>query len=349
MEPMESDDFANYDGVGVSGSSGEQEGVQEGAQEGEHDGWSSKGQVLEESLGYDVDDGLGGFGETTYGDRDGGGDSGSGAGAGAGDGSGGTYTVESSKALEVSLASARALVDPLTKLIPWEHLPKTDRNYNFGPEFLSYLSLPVRLRILIEHRMGWGGAGHCRRLKHATANHLEARFGYALGLWETSGDNRDLSKHRNPSGYEDKEILDVDADPVLKQWLGHYRKYLDKQAKKLGRVGVNLANIPYTAGPGDIKKAVVELLEWSGCVSAIDPWWQKQAWNHDGTVTVFMPKVAANDLVTRCEQGLLILRPPRGPSNPRVIKAWFAKPRGAGDGVDSSNTNQVSQSLDSWQ
>lgn len=264
------------------------------------------------------------------------------------------YTAQSSKALEASLAAAKALVDPLTKSIPWEHLPKEERAYTFGPEFLQFLSDSVRLRLLIESRMAWGGAGHCRKLTSSVTNHLDSLYSYGISLWQASDDYRDLLKSRSGSSNRDQaeNVIVLGQDAVLDQWFGHYRKYLDKQAKKLGRVGVNLANIPYTAGPIDIKRAVEQLLGWEGAVSAIDPWWQKESWNHDGTVTVYMPKVAANDLLLRCEQQELMIRPPRGSGGPRLIKAWLAKGGRAGvspqASEDSNSGNHVSQSLDNW-
>jgi len=279
------------------------------------------------------------------------------------------YTAQSSKALEANLAAARALVDPLTKSIPWEHLPREERVYTFGPEFLQFLSDPVRLRLLIESRMAWGGAGHCRKLTSSVTNHLDSLYSYGISLWQTSDDYHDLLKSRSGStptnsdkgqgqswgGEEGGGPIVLGQDAVLDQWFSHYRKYLDKQAKKMGRVGVNLANIPYTAGPIDIKRAVEQLLGWEGSVSAIDPWWQKEAWNHDGTVTVYMPKVAANDLVARCEQQELMIRPPRGAGGPRIIKAWLAKgvragisPQSSEHSEDSSSESHVSQSLDNW-
>jgi hypothetical protein len=262
------------------------------------------------------------------------------------------YSPQASRAIEASLAAARSLVDPLTKVIPWEHLPKNERFYSFGPEFLPYIASSVKLRLLIESKMAWGGAGHCRKLATAVADHLESQNSYGLSLWEASDDYRDLLKKRVGSEYEVDvvESLSKGQDVVLDQWLGHYRKYLDKQLKKLGRVGVNLANIPYTAGPVEIKKAVEQLLGWEGSVSAIDPWWQKDSWNHDGTVTVYMPKVAANDLVARCEEQALMIRPVRGSGGPRIIKAWLAKGFRAGYSQQATEGSEgsVSQSLDSW-
>ena len=251
------------------------------------------------------------------------------------------------------MAAARALVDPLTKVIPWEHLPKNERLYCFGVEFLSYLSHTVKLRLFIESKMAWGGAGHCRKLPTTVSNHLESQYAYGLSLWESSDDYRDLLKKRasSPLDLDNLVILAKGDDVVLDQWLGHYRKYLDKQSKKLGRVGINLANIPYTAGPVEIKRSVEQLLGWEGSVSAIDPWWQKDSWSHDGTVTVYMPKVAANDLVEKCEQEQLVIRPPRGSGGPRVIKAWLAKTaRSSGQQAASSKTSKedVSGSLDNW-
>lgn len=259
------------------------------------------------------------------------------------------YTGESSKVLEASLAAAKVLIDPLTKVIPWEHLPKTERFYNFGPEFLQHISNTVKLRLLMESKMAWGGAGHCRKLSTSVENHLESQYSYGLSLWESSDDYRDLLKRRAGSDYEGGEvdIIASGEDVVLDQWFGHYRKYLDKRAKKLGRVGVNLANIPYTAGPLDIKRAVETLLGWEGSVSAIDPWWQKESWNHDGTVTVYMPKVAANDLIARCEQQQLSIRPSRGAGGPRLIKAWLSKGARAGYSQQASE-GSVSKSLDNW-
>lgn len=259
------------------------------------------------------------------------------------------YSSQSSKGLEASLASARSLVDPLTKVIPWEHLPKPDRYYNFGPEFLPYISCMVKIRLLIESRMAWGGAGHCRKLTTAVENYLDSQYSYGLSLWEGSDNYRDLFKKRAglDSGMEESISVVKGDDVVLDQWLGHYRKYVDKQAKKLGRVGVNIANIPYTAGPWDIKRAVEQLLGWEGSVSAIDPWWQKGSWNHDGTVTLYMPKVAANDLVSRCAEQQLVIRPPRGAGGPRVIKAWLSKGARAGYSQQASE-GSVSESLDHW-
>lgn len=267
------------------------------------------------------------------------------------------YTARSSKALEASLSAAKSLVDPLTKSIPWEHLPKDERLYSFGPEFVQFLSDSVRIRLLIENRMAWGGAGHCRKLTTSVANQLESLYSFGLSLWNDSGDSRDLLKSRSGTGSSilPNDSVVLEQDVVLNQWLGHYRKYLDKQLKKLGRVGVNLANIPYTAGPVDIKRAVEQLLGWAGSVSAIDPWWQKHSWNHDGTVTVYMPRVAANDLVERCQQQQLIIRPSKGAGGPRVIKAWLAKGSRSGpsqseieDSDSSEQASHVAQSLDKW-
>jgi hypothetical protein len=259
------------------------------------------------------------------------------------------YSTQSSKALEASLAAARALVDPLTKVIPWEHLPKNDRLYNFGVEYLQYLSPMVKLRLLIENRMAWGGAGHCRKLVSSVANHLDSQYAYGLSLWESSDAYGDLLKKRNTSPYEAQAELSIvkGDDVVLDQWLSHYRKYLEKQGKKFGRVGVNLANIPYNAGPLDIKRAVEQLLGWEGSVSAIDPWWQKDSWNHDGTVTVYMPKVAAADLVDKCLQQQLVIRPSKGAGGPRIVKGWLAKGFKAGYSQQATEET-VSESLDNW-
>lgn len=237
-------------------------------------------------------------------------------------------------------------IDSLTKQIPWERVPKDGRSYLFGEDFLPYLSLEMKFRLLLESKMAWGGAGHCRKLMPRVATVLETSYGYGITLWEASDDVSDLLKKRSssPTNISQQSLeLEDDSnsdqllrDVVLQQWLGHYRKFLDKQAKKVGRVAVNLANIPYTAGPLEIKKSVEDLLAWEGAVVAIDPWWQDDRWNHDGTVTVYMPKVAAADLVTKASEGLLSISPVvRGrvrsnastvsSTSPRRIKAWLTR------------------------
>jgi hypothetical protein len=252
----------------------------------------------------------------------------------------GGYDPQNSKVLEAKLAQARALIDPLTKKIPWEHLPKTSRYYNIGAEVLPYLSNSVKMRLLIEHKMAWGGAGHCRKLSAQVFNFLEGHLGFGLSAWEASDDYRSLSKERVATGYQ-ADSLNVEQDSVLEQWLGHYRKFLDKQAKKVGRVAVNLASVPYAAGPKEIKETLETFLGWKGCVSAIDPWWKKDVWVHDGTVTVYLPKVAANQVLDACQEGkFTISAKSSGPS--RVIKAWLAK---TGSGGSSESTDTYDQGL----
>lgn len=256
----------------------------------------------------------------------------------------GGYTPQNSKVLEARLSEARALIDPLTKRIPWEHLPKTSRLYTFGVEVLQYLAPSVKVRLLIEHKMAWGGAGHCRKLTTQVFNFLEAQVGYGLSSWEGSEDYRSLSKQRANTNYHADmvDIFAVEHDPVLEQWLGHYRKFLEKQTRKAGRVGVNLANVPYTCGPKEVKEGVEGLLGWKGSVAAIDPWWKKDVWEHDGTVTVYLPKVAAQELVDKCQNSQLTLMP-KGGSKPRAIKAWFSKgSNGASSGSSSMSDSEPS-------
>jgi hypothetical protein len=273
-------------------------------------------------------------------------------------GSDGSYSSENSKVLEARLREARALIDPLTKRIPWEHLPKTPRNYTFGTEVISYLAGAVKVRLLIEHKMAWGGAGHCRKLNQQVYNFLESQVGYGLTSWELNEDYRSLSKQRASTDYNMSlsDTFAVEPDIVLEQWLGHYRKFLEKQAKKAGRVAVNLANVPYMCGPKEVKDGVEALLGWKGCVSAIDPWWKRDAWEHDGTVTVYLPKIAAQDLVTKCQNSELTLFGKKS-SVPRVIKGWYAKDstsRFGGSGVSrgdgaSPPSPSSSSSDDLWE
>jgi len=258
------------------------------------------------------------------------------------------YSPQNAKVLEARLSEAKALVDPLTKRIPWENLPKTSRSYNFGVEVLPYLTGAVKVRLLIEHKMACGGAGHCRRLRKQVHDFLEGQVGYGLGTWELSEDYRSLSKQRVASNYHSDmtDVFFVEPDTVLEQWLGHYRKFLEKQIKKAGRVGVNLANVPYNCGPKEVKDGVESLLGWKGSVFAIDPWWKKDVWEHDGTVTVYLPKVAAHELVDKCKEGQLSLVGKGG--TPRVLKAWFSKgPEEASNASYSSSGASIS-SEDLW-
>jgi hypothetical protein len=194
--------------------------------------------------------------------------------------------------------------------------------YNFGVEVLPYLSGAVKVRLLIEHKMAIGGAGHCRQVEQQVYNFLEGQVGYGLVSWELSEDYASLSKQRAAPNYHTDmvDIFAVEPDIVLEQWLGHYRKFLEKQAKKAGREAVHLGNVPYNCGPKEVKDGVEDLLGWKGCVFAIDPWWRKDVWEHDGTVTVYVPKVAASDLVQKCRDGALTLTPKKGTS--KKIKAW---------------------------
>lgn len=254
------------------------------------------------------------------------------------------YNPQNSKVLEARVSEARGLIDPLTKKIPWENLPRNSRMYTFGVEVLPYLSGAVKVRLLIEHKMACGGAGHCRRVDDKVSNFLEGQVGYGLGSWEHSEDYTSLSKHRVAPNYHTDmvDIFHVEPDTVLEQWLGHYRKFLEKQVKKAGRLGVNLGNIPYSCGPKEVKDGVESLLGWKGCVFAIDPSWRKDVWEHDGTVTVYVPKVAANDLVQKCREGLLTLSPKTG-STKKVIKAWIDKSLLGGASGSSTLGGQGSQ------
>lgn len=58
-----------------------------------------------------------------------------------------------------------------------------------------------------------------------------------------------------------------------------------------------MTNLPYRAGPEEIKAFVERTLEKENCVKAMDPWWAKKGWVHDGGVTVYLDEKDAMKLL----------------------------------------------------
>lgn len=172
--------------------------------------------------------------------------------------------------------------DERTGFIPKEKLPGTLKTISAGPEWLDYLSGPDKAMLMLENLMAKGGAGHARRLRTDTEEALHKMISYAIDIH--SGLTEDfLEKNKS-----NKELL---------AWNERYKKFLQKQKKKGENYAINITNIPYRATREEIESLIDDLLGSKGNVQAIDPWWCKDAWRHDGGCTIYVKKEHAEKLL----------------------------------------------------
>jgi hypothetical protein len=175
----------------------------------------------------------------------------------------------------------KGMINPATDWIDWARLPAEERHYKFGPEVLPFLRSSTKLVLLIEDQMARGGAGHARRSNPEVLAELEKAVG----------------KYLSPEGIADREYVASSNDDELVAWAARAEKFAAKQVIKDNSWGINLTNLPFRAGPEEIKGFVERTLEKKGCVLAMDPWWAKKGWIHDGGVTVYLSEKDAQHLL----------------------------------------------------
>lgn len=185
----------------------------------------------------------------------------------------------------------KSCIDPDTGWIGWESLPRSSRAYHFGPQWLKFVKNSTKLILLMENEMARGGAGHARRLREDAAIELGKLYQGALAT-EGGLDKKTLEAHKD--------------DEHLVAWNQRHIKFRHKIKIKEKSCGLNIANIPYKAGPEDINKYVDKVLEKDGCIKAIDPWWARDGWYHQGSVTIYVTKEDGKILLDKGAKGELI-------------------------------------------
>jgi len=199
------------------------------------------------------------------------------------------------------------LLNPNTGWVDLASLPQTSRLYTFGKEFIPFLQASTQIRLLIEHLMGAEGAGQCKRLWAETAAEISKNFLPAL-LPE--------------GGIKPDYLASADPNCNLDAWGTRYKAFCEKQKVKGENVGINLNNIPYKAGPEQIRKLVEDALDAPGAIKAMDPWWKKESWSHDGAVTIYLSEKNARELLSIASRQELKLFWTHPMPKDWVIKAW---------------------------
>ena len=160
-------------------------------------------------------------------------------------------------------------------------LPVEERGYTFGTEWLPEIRTTTKVALLTEHLLAKAGAGHARKCRPEVAAELQ----------------NTVACHIDIHGVPTPDYVASGNDSDLAAWAARAAKFRDKQKTKAESWGVNLSNLPFKAGPQDIKKFVEDLLDKPGCVKAIDPWWAKAGWVHNGGATVFLDELDARELL----------------------------------------------------
>lgn len=187
-----------------------------------------------------------------------------------------------------TLEEIQRVLNPKTGRVELARLPQTKKTYRFGPEWIEYLSGEDITILAIEHELSIGGAGRAKRLRNDCISLIQEAAASRI----------------DPQGGIKPEYLETHPGETLAAWNERHIKFHEKQRIKKEAFGVNVTNLPYRAGPNLIKKFLEEAIGRDGAILAMDPWWSKEGWVHDGGVTVYTKEDHARKLIELGKEGL---------------------------------------------
>lgn len=183
----------------------------------------------------------------------------------------------------------KTATNPETGWVEAQRLPAEEKQYSFGTDWLPFMRSTTKVALLVEHQLARKNAGHARTCRIEVVSELDKTVG----------------KQLEPDGTVKADYLAHSLDGNLTAWAERAAKFSEKQKAKKEAWGINLTNVPFKAGPVEIKNTIERILEKEGCVKAIDPWWAKKGWVHDGGVTVFLNEKDATDLLELGKEGIM--------------------------------------------